>query len=122
MDWVKTVNLAPLKYRNILMEQGGPIARLSIIQKQLTPSIVGHEALAYLVKDLKNGWNLKHRIYGNVDGAGSSEYKNQASYKSISEALERWAFYEIYNNAKVKNKYGFNIDPTTTGMARSLDC
>lgn len=110
------ISLAPLKYRSILADAGGPV------QKMLSAEIAGsngktsYEAAAYLKLELRPDDLIENKLYGNPDGTGTDNYKSIACYKAISEALERWAYYETCNGVS-HNNYGFDIDPTTTGMA-----
>jgi len=138
MDWLEKINLAPWKYRNILKENCGPIERLSVkipehcqdgsatnCDANTTKypedwldanSTKYYEAYAYLKPELRPKTPILHQIYGNPDGTGTAVQKNIACYKAISEALERWAFYSISCGEHAKT-YGFDQDPTTTGMA-----
>jgi hypothetical protein len=111
------MNLAPWKYRNILSADGGPVRKIEA--QRLTSPILQSVYEAYaeldpkvlsfaLVKDAK--------VYGTADGNGTSLYLNQARYKSISEALERWAFYELAASQRT-DRFGFSVDRSTTGMA-----
>jgi hypothetical protein len=74
------------------------------------------EAVCSLKKNLRPNWVSNSEVYNNRDGSGTSLYKNIAVYKAISEALERWAFYETAESISSK-EFCFDIHPTTTGMA-----
>ena len=55
-------------------------------------------------------------VYGSVDGSGTHESPVVARHMAISESLERWAHAETYNSPD-RAKYGFDVDPTSNGMA-----
>jgi hypothetical protein len=109
------ISLAPWKYRNLLIENN--IIDLPEFYKVDLPS--GHtyfEAVCSLKKELRPSWVSISEIYGNRDGAGASKFKNIATYKAISEALERWAFYTCADDSNQK-EFRFDENPSTTGMA-----
>ncbi|MFN3455008.1 MAG: hypothetical protein ACK41T_08625 [Pseudobdellovibrio sp.] len=112
------INLASIKYKNILSEHGGPIDRLTYSQVNLSHNLKGYEATALLKADLRHNAD-KYTLYDNVDGMGSDTYKSIACYKAISEALERWAYY--ISSITQPNIYGFDIDNSTNGMAAFPD-
>lgn len=107
-------NLAPWYYRELLNEN-------TIIEKPefySTTSLTGEkkfEVVVTLKENLRPSWIPTSSIYRNCDGSGADKYKNIATYKAISESLERWAFYSSVDSRA--NKYGFEFDPTTTGIA-----
>ncbi len=107
--------LAPWFYRSLLVEN-------SILECPETFAVEVlnnknyHEALCSLKKELKPDWISPSAIYSGKDGSGTSEYKNIAVYKAISETLERWAFYEIADSKDAK-KFSFDLNPSTTGLA-----
>lgn len=111
------MNLAAWKYRNIAAKYGGPIKKLLwkrlIITEYRTTEMF--EVDAYLDDSLTHG-KKGNTFYGAGDGSGTSKCRAVASYKAISESLERWAFYEVCNSNK-KAFYGYDIEPSTTGMA-----
>lgn len=108
------MNLAAIKYRNVLAEFGGPVSRISS-----TPfAIYGQEsyqANAYLEPGLI-ARRPKHELYGDADGCGSSESPQVARYMAVSEAMERWAFNNEYDGPRAE-KYGFKVDRSSNGMA-----
>lgn len=55
----------------------------------------------------------EYDFYGNIDGTGTSKSRLVSQLKSISESLERLAFY----THQADDKYGFHQEKTTTGMA-----
>lgn len=110
------MNLAEFKYRNILSIDGGPVESIHYTKHS---NYDGHNFFAKLKPGLiVEEHNLK--IYQSSGGQGTCfSNKSTALHKAISEALEYWAFFEIKNNfSKIqKSKYGFDIDPTSNGMA-----
>jgi hypothetical protein len=107
------INLAPWYYRNLLGKENAIIEPLEFYEVTLLNNTHQFEASALLKPTLRPSW-LKHsELYRNTDGSGADIYKNIAIYKAISEALERWAFYESVDT----EKYCFDSNPTTTGMA-----
>lgn len=103
--------MAPLFYRNVMWQDGGPIRKIDFYK-----SNHDYSAYAYLNSNLLPGWGKNSQIFDNVDGAGTHKRKNIAIHKAISEALERWAFYFCFESAN-KSLYGFDLNPSTTGMA-----
>jgi ribosomal protein S12 methylthiotransferase accessory factor YcaO len=108
------LSLAALRYRNVFVEDGGPIER--VITSHC--SILGEkqqQANAYLQPELSVG-KPSHAIYGQADGTGSSVSSSIACHMAISEALERWAFLATHRSATAA-KYGFDVDRSSNGMA-----
>lgn len=105
-----TLSFAPWNYRNVT---AGPIARLSYRTSQLVDGQNVFDAFAYLkAPPLQE----RFQVYGSADGNGTHATKQGAVHRAISEAMERWAFHETYHSLE-KNQYGFDLDPSTTGMA-----
>ena len=107
-------SLAPINYRDILTRNGGPIERVSTG----TIDVLGRQepqAIAYLKPGLIRG-KSSLSVYGNADGTGSHRSAQVARHMAISEALERWAFYETAQGDEAA-KYGFDLDNSTNGMA-----
>lgn len=113
MDWLEKLSLGAWKYRSILSKSGGPIERLASREIQL-PTGQAFEVLAYLKPELTEV--SQHQIYGSADGSGTDKRFSVACNKAISEALERWAFYNLCDSEHAK-LYGFDREPSTTGMA-----
>jgi len=108
------ISLAPLKYAKLL-KNPHIIENVSIRSLQrMFSNAIEFEAYVKLNPLLKPKWS-KAELYGNADGTGSATQKNIAVYKAISEAIERWAFYQSIENNK--EDYGFDVEPTTTGLA-----
>ena len=107
-------SLAAINYRDIFTTAGGPIERISsgsidVLGKK------AHQANAYLAPGLIRG-KPSLSVYGNADGTGASGSAQVARHMAISEALERWAFYELSQGTDAA-KYGFDHDNSTNGMA-----
>jgi hypothetical protein len=101
--------VAEWKYRNVLSFHNGPIDCLEKMTFDLYPGI---HVFASLNERYKKNINNHSVLYRTGGGQGSHETNlNTACYRAISEALERWAFYEL------KNENEFNLDNTTGGMA-----
>lgn len=108
------INLAPWYYRKLLADNE-ILNNPEFFQVKLLNDNVQYEAVISLKDSLRPSWLSFSEIYRNCDGSGTDHYKNIAVYKAISEALERYAFYEtIDTNDK---EFCFDINPTTTGMA-----
>ncbi len=110
------ISLAPVRYRQILNPQSGPIAELQIARGPITEASTGWHASTRLIHFLRPDWVPKRAIYANIDGSGSHEHKNIACHIAISEALERWAYFEM-SRSKASTKYGFDRECNTTGMS-----
>lgn len=109
------LNLAPWRYRNILCCDGGPIEKIEVSRhgdKERTQ----FEAVAFLNKSLLPEGHNHSAIYSGGHGGGTSPSRNIACHIAISEALERWAFLAMVNSHDAST-YGFDIDPSTSGMA-----
>lgn len=110
------LSLAPLKYRNIMSENGGPIEHMLWSPAQVSFDLQGYEASCHLRSDLRPADLIQNKLYGNPDGTGSDKYKSLACYKAISESLERWAYY-VFGIKTQSEVYGFQIDSSTNGMS-----
>ncbi|MEJ1974224.1 MAG: hypothetical protein WDM96_17725 [Lacunisphaera sp.] len=55
----------------------------------------------------------KHEVFSSANGSGVSSSPMVARFMAISETMERWAHWQLFDTGK----YGFNIDPSTNGMA-----
>ena len=107
-------SLAAINYREILAKDGGPIERVS----SGSIEVLGrqeHQANAYLSPGLIRGKPMMS-VYGNADGTGSNRSAQVARHMAISEALERWAFWETSNGPDAA-QFGFDVDNSTNGMA-----
>jgi len=108
-------NLAPLRYRNILSRDGGPIEKIEIRQLGAADK-PEYEAVAFLSPALVPPWHRKSALYSGGHGGGTHKLRNIACHMAISEAMERWAFLGTFKGADAA-QYGFDIDPSTSGMA-----
>ncbi|MBK1858695.1 hypothetical protein [Cerasicoccus arenae] len=109
------MNLAPIKFRDILVADGGPIRTVDIGSEMF----LGREhysAHAYLRDDLRTRRTM-HTIPDMPDGVGSGKDPSTAHFRAVSEALERWAFRHCSLDDRSHFEYGFDYDPTTNGMA-----
>ena len=107
------LSFAPIFYRDVFQDRGGPIA--SVYSSELP--IFGqniYQANAFLSPDLITG-KPRHAIFGNADGTGSSADPAVAEHIAISEALERWAYFETHRTSGTK--FGFDHDRSSNGMA-----
>ncbi len=109
------ISLAPWFYKNLLGEND-LIEIPCFYEVHHLDGTNQFEALVSLKNKYLPKWLNVSDIYNNCDGAGTSQHKNIAVYKAISEALERWAFYVASDSADSK-KLCFDVNPTTTGMA-----
>ena len=109
------LNLAPYRYRNILSVHGGPVEK--IVSSQIgTKENPQHEAVSFLVPALVPDWHRKSSLYSAGHGGGTHRQQNVACHMAISEAMERWAFLGTLNSPQAA-LYGFDIEPSTSGMA-----
>lgn len=111
------MTVAPWFYRNVVNPESGPIVRLATRQIHALSGKIEWEALAYLHPKLRPAEEPKHFIYGTCDGTGTASTKSVACHKAISEALERWAFHQTYDDIDHRARYGLDVEPTTTGFA-----
>lgn len=107
-------NLAPWFYRDLL-DENNILDKPEFFETILLNEVNCYEAVISLKNELRPHWLVKSDIYRDCDGSGTSKYKNIAVYKSLSEALERLAFYELVDLGH--KEYCFHLNPTTTGMA-----
>lgn len=112
------LNLAPWNYRNLLKENE-IIEDFQTYKFETLLNVTLNEVLVKLNQKYIPSWANKSIIYSSADGSGTSPFMHIALYKAISEALERWAFYETIEN-KPKG-YSFDVDPSTNGMAAYPD-
>lgn len=108
------MNLAPMRYANILAQPGGPI---ELLELGILKTESGH--LIHVNASLSGIYNLtreRTHFFSEADGSGVNQHVLLAKYKAISEALERWAYYYL-NQIGYLRTYGFDIEPSTTGMA-----
>lgn len=108
------INVAALRYRCALASDGGPVE--SINYREF--SVLGEQhfaANATLSAQILPIRRSKH-IYSKASGSGTDRSPLVARFKAISEAMERWAHWTMHR-APEAARYGFDIDPSSTGMA-----
>jgi hypothetical protein len=109
------INLAPVKYSNVLSRDGGPIERLEYAEGTLLGMPCTH-AVTYLKPDLVDPELRSRAVVDQPDGAGSHRSAQVACHMAISEALERWAVYHcrtLGNEALA----GMELDHSSNGFA-----
>lgn len=114
MDWKEIGQIFKISYDVNKMIQDDIVDKIYVKKRQIENQRVGWEASCYLSRNLNIGASRSF-LYGNSNGMGSSKYKNIAISKSISESLERWAFYYLIKNSPEK----FKIVPNSSGFAAS---
>ncbi len=113
------LSLAPWSYRRLLRQgPANPVLR-QLTLRELRASDVGgpgFEAYAYLRKELRPSGAPCPKLYGDADGTGFAPLGIEACHKAISEALERWCFFQTEGSGDAAG-FGFDREPTTLGMA-----
>jgi hypothetical protein len=105
------LNLAAFRYRSIMESSGGPIAKLELSDVTI---LERREFLANAtLREGLVGDMWKPEVFSAANGSGVASSPMVARFMSISEAMERWAHWQLY----ATGKYGFDIDPSTNGMA-----
>ena len=108
------LSLAALRYRSVLATSGGPVDKLEMFDF----TVLGRrEFLANAT--LRTGlvdtaWDRK--VFSAASGSGVSPSPMVARFMAISESMERWAHWQLHNGVD-RARYGFDIDPSTNGMA-----
>jgi ribosomal protein S12 methylthiotransferase accessory factor YcaO len=108
------LSLAAFRYRNVLAEYGGPVARI-----EMGEFPVRGRKLLLANATLKPGLTRKTPcalFSSEADGTGVHQLPSVARHIAISEALERWAFSELVQSDRAAD-YGFDVDPSTCGMS-----
>lgn len=108
------LNLAAVRYRNILAESGGPVEKLQLADMM----VLGRRefiANAFLKEGL-GGRLWRDDVFSPAQGGGVASSPMVARFMAISEAMERWAHWQLHNSAE-KHRYGFDVDPSSNGMA-----
>ena len=109
------INLAPLRYRNILLIHGGPLDKIAVTDIG-TPEHPQYEAVAFLSPSHVPAWHRNSPLYNTGHGGGTHRLRNVACHIAISEAMERWAFLQTVHGP-LAGRYGFDVEPSTSGMA-----
>lgn len=110
------MNLAKLKYRDILRDAGGPIAEISVRQTNVFGS-PAFECFATLEPSIKSLFPRVNALYGNSDGCGTGSFEAIAVYKAISECIERWSWKAVRLDERLRGGAGINIEDSTSGFA-----
>jgi hypothetical protein len=107
------LSLAGLRYRSVLAEHGGPVARIEAGQFP-----VRGRKMILANATLKPGLIRKAplHLFSDADGTGTHPVASVARHKAVSEAMERWAFHALVRSEAAPD-YGFDIDPSSTGMS-----
>ena len=108
------LSLAAFRYRNVLASAGGPIERLEITDV----TVLGERAFlanAYLKEDLSGNRNDR-TVFSKANGSGTATSPMVARFMAISEAMERWAHWQLHAGRE-RHKYGFDVDPSSNGLA-----
>lgn len=109
------ISLAPVRYANILRQNGGPLARIEM-ESHVLYGKQFHSAYAYLADC--EGFEAPATVsaVSMPDGAGTAGTKQIACHMAISEALERWAVH--YSRAfPDKISCGIDFDSSSNGFA-----
>jgi hypothetical protein len=107
-------NLAAFRYRDVMSERGGPIARLDVFDSTQLGSRC-FQANAYLRPE-HVAWQSGGHVFSEANGTGSDASPMVARFKAVSEAIERWAHMDIVSSAN-PDRYGFDVDASSNGMA-----
>lgn len=108
------VNLAPLRYA-FVAEEGGPVERIDYG----TDRFLGREwqlCRAILREEHRHPLGKQLRLFHPADGSGVGATRLEARAKAISEALERWAYFETSSGPDYA-LYGYAHANSTKGMA-----
>jgi hypothetical protein len=103
-----------------MLKDGGPIEILKIsLAGDFAQGPGQFTALAKLKPEHRNvAADSSFKLYSTYDGTGTADSESEACNKAISEALERWAFYSLSENAsKTLAPGGILVCPTTEGFA-----
>lgn len=108
------LSLAAFRYRNALASAGGPIERVEVAE-----TVVVDErkfmANAYL-KDGLGASRADRQVFSQAHGTGASPSPMVARFMAISEAIERWAHWQLQASPE-RHRYGFDVDASTNGMS-----
>lgn len=94
--------------------EGGPVEQVTCREFDVLGER-GYSANATLRAELLPN-RVVHHLYSNASGSGTDRSALVAQFKAISEAMERWAHWTMFR-APEAARYGFDVDPSTTGMA-----
>jgi hypothetical protein len=108
------LSLAAFRYRNVLAGEGGPIERVELADTM----VLGERSFlanAYLVPELA-GNREGSTLYSKANGSGMAASAMVARFMAISEAMERWAHWQLHASPE-RYRYGFDADPSSNGLA-----
>lgn len=108
------LNFAAFRYRAIMAGAGGPIQGLEISDT----TVLGRReflASAFLREGLGEDGS-KFDAGRLPDGSGTAPSPMVARFMALSEALERWAHWQLHAS-DAGLAYGFGVDPSSNGMA-----
>jgi len=107
------LNLAAFRYRNILSSAGGPVEQIEMADTQ----VLGQRQFAANVRLRPGlaGSSVSGSVFSTANGSGIAPSPMVARFMGISEALERWAHWQLHNSTR-RNRYGFDVDPSSNGM------
>lgn len=108
-------NLAAFRYRAVMAAAGGPVARIELGDFTVAGAR-RFAANAYLCAELCGPRRSENHLFSDATGSGTDAAPMVARFKAISETLERWAHLTLAPISEGR-RYGFDIDPSTTGMA-----
>jgi hypothetical protein len=107
------LSLASLRYRNVLVQHGGPVESIETGQ-----FCVGGRQMFQANARLLPGYTKPRSltIYGDADGTGTHRIAAVARHMAVSEAMERWAFHSVVRTSRAA-EFGFDVDPSSNGMS-----
>jgi hypothetical protein len=108
------LNLAAFRYRHVLADAGGPVDRIEMGHTEVLGERL-HLANAYLTAALA-GNREKSELYSRANGSGTARSAMVARFMAISEAMERWAHWQL-QSSPAGRAFGFDIDPSSNGLA-----
>lgn len=100
-------------YPGVLAAQGGPVvafehARLEVLRRSL------HHVNVRLADGLIP--RASDALFADTAGSGTHVLRLTAEAIAISEAMERWAYFETRDSSRAR-EYAFDVDPTSNGFA-----
>jgi len=108
------LNFAAFRYRAIMAVAGGPIERLEVSDT----TVLGRReflASAFLREGLGDDGS-GFETGSPASGSGTASSPMVARFMALSEALERWAHWQLHSG-DAGIPYGFGVDPSSNGMA-----
>lgn len=111
-------NLATFRYSEIISNKNSSVEKIDVIEFKDAEG-GWFEVHGWLESEFKFDSTEKSDLYGTCEATGSDRHLHIATWKCISELLERWAYHELLKVGTTK--YGMGLDKTTTGFA-ALPC